>query len=63
MPKLHVKLKRFVNIGKLLRVVIPVCVEGGRIGQQATVRIAVRCAGDVLGKEGSLEGGRGWGVM
>ena len=29
------------------------CEGGGRIGQQATVRIAVRCAGDVLGKEGS----------
>ena len=26
-----------------------------------TVRIAVRCAGDVLGKEGSLDGGEGVG--
>ena len=34
------------------------CEGGGRIGQQATVRIAVRCAGGMLG--GGKEGSPGW---
>ena len=50
-------------LGKILCSDPCVCEGGGRIGQQATVRIAVRCAGGMLGgerrdpRDGGVRGG------